>query len=264
MKVAVVGCGRIGATHAAAVRGLGAGAPLVFSDPDLDAARRTAASFGGGAAYRDHGRLPRGRTPRRGPRLHASRHARRAGDPGAVGGRRGAGREAARPLAHGDSAGRCRAAPAAGSALRRPQLPLRALHADGARLGEHRPHRSRAGCRHLLRRRIASGRYAARPLGQDAAGRPFHGRSPHAIYLARHFVGDVERVAACDARDPWAGRTWASPSPARAASLPCVSRSPPRRGSSASCCAARRARSAWISRASGPCWPRSRPAPAGG
>src|SRR5262249_13812356 len=51
MKVAVVGCGRIGATHAAAVQGLGTCASLVFSDPDLDAARRTAAAFGGGAAY---------------------------------------------------------------------------------------------------------------------------------------------------------------------------------------------------------------------
>src|SRR5262249_20195162 len=53
VKVAVVGCGRIGATHAATVRDLGNGASLVFSDPDLGAARRTAASFGGGAAYRD-------------------------------------------------------------------------------------------------------------------------------------------------------------------------------------------------------------------
>src|SRR5262245_63854708 len=52
MKVAVVGCGRIGAVHAAAVRDLVTGASLVFCDPDEDAARRTAASFGGGAAYR--------------------------------------------------------------------------------------------------------------------------------------------------------------------------------------------------------------------
>src|SRR5262249_46737378 len=29
---------------------------------------------------------------------------------------------------------------------------------------------------------------------------------PHALYLARHFVGDVERVAACDGQGP-AGRT---------------------------------------------------------
>src|SRR5262249_61183107 len=51
MKVAVVGCGRIGQTHAAAVCGLGGDTSLVFCDPDEKAARRAAASFGGRPAY---------------------------------------------------------------------------------------------------------------------------------------------------------------------------------------------------------------------
>src|SRR4029453_11236424 len=37
--------------HGAAVRGLGAGAALVYCDRDEAAARRTAASLGGGPAY---------------------------------------------------------------------------------------------------------------------------------------------------------------------------------------------------------------------
>ena len=206
MKVAVMGCGRIGATHAAAVRGLGDGASLVFSDPDLDAARRTAASFGGGPAYGDvDDCLATERpdvvhvcTP---PDTHADLAVRVLSAGAAV--------LVEKPLA----LSRTEAALVADALCGRPGV----LCVDHNFLFEP--------CMLTARGWVSAGRigrvlaadifYGVDPLpgGTQPApwiaqlpGGRFTDVLPHALYLACHFMGDVEEVAACDAQGP-TGRT---------------------------------------------------------
>lgn len=206
MKVAVVGCGRIGTTHAAAVRDLGAGASLVFCDPDEDAARRTAASFGGGAAYRAIGDC-----------LAAER-------PDVV-------HVCTPPDTHADLAVRALSAGAA-VLVEKPLALSRAQTTAIARALRQRPGALCVDHNFLFEPCMLSacGWVSSGRIGRLLAADVFYGVDtlpgdtgpgawatalpggrftdvlPHALYLARHFVGDVERVAACDAQGP-AGAT---------------------------------------------------------
>jgi predicted dehydrogenase len=202
MKVAVVGCGRIGATHAAAVRGLGAGASLVFSDPDLDAARRTAATFGGGAAYGAVDDCLTGEHP---DVVHVCTP----------------------PGTHADVAVRALSAGAAVLV----EKPLALARTETARIAAALRGRPGALCvdhNFLFEPSMltAHGWVSTGRIGRVLAADIFYGVDslpggtppapwiatlpggrftdvlPHALYLARHFVGDVERVAACDAPGP--------------------------------------------------------------
>ena len=202
MKVAVVGCGRIGRVHAAAVRDLATGAALVFCDPDEDAARRTAASFGGGAVYRsvddclaaERPAVVHVCTP---PDTHADLAIQALSAGAAV--------LMEKPLA----LSRAQTAMIAAALRERPG----ALCVDHNFLFEP--------CMRSARGWVSSGRigrvlaadvfYGVDPLPGDAGpgawakalpGGRFTDVLPHAIYLARHFVGDVERVAACDGAGP--------------------------------------------------------------
>jgi len=53
MRIAVIGCGRIGRLHATTVRALAPDGTFAFCDPDVAAAQRTAAECGGGRVYDD-------------------------------------------------------------------------------------------------------------------------------------------------------------------------------------------------------------------
>jgi predicted dehydrogenase len=202
MKVAVMGCGRIGATHAAAVRELGGGTSLVFSDPDLRAARRTAASFGGGAAYRDVDECLAAERPDvvhvcTPPDTHAELAVRALSAGAAV--------LVEKPLA----LSRTETALVADALCGRPG----ALCVDHNFLFEP--------CMLRARGWVSAGRigrvlaadifYGVEPLPGGTRPAPWVARLPggrfadvlpHALYLARHFMGDVEQVAACDARGP--------------------------------------------------------------
>ena len=206
MKVAVVGCGRIGQTHAAAVCGLGGDTSLVFCDPDEKAARRAAASFGGRPAYAtlddclaaERPDVVHVCTP---PDTHADLAVRALSAGAAV--------LVEKPLALSGAETTTIAA-----ALR--QRPG-ALCVDHNFLFEP--------CMLTARGWVSAGRigrvhaadvfYGVDPLPGDTGpgawakalpGGRFTDVLPHALYVARHFVGDVERVAACDGQGP-AGRT---------------------------------------------------------
>ena len=57
MTVAIIGCGRIGRVHAAALRAAGGTPRLVVCDPNAEAAARAAASFGAAEWYADTSQL---------------------------------------------------------------------------------------------------------------------------------------------------------------------------------------------------------------
>jgi len=202
MKVAVVGCGRIGATHAAAVQGLGTGTSLVFSDPDLDAARRTAAAFGGGAAYAALDACLEAECP---DVVHVCTP----------------------PDTHADLAVRALSAGAAVLV----EKPLALSRAETALIADALCGRPGAlcvdhnflfePCMLTARGWVSTGRigrvlaadifYGVEPLPGGThpapwvarlAGGRFADVLPHALYLAHHFMGDVERVAACNAQGP--------------------------------------------------------------
>jgi predicted dehydrogenase len=206
MKVAVVGCGRIAQAHAAAVRRLDEGAPLVFCDPDADAARRTAAAFGGGPTYRT---LDECLAAERPDVVHVCTP----------------------PATHADLAVRALSARAAVLV----EKPLALSRAETTIIASALRERPGALCidhnflfePSMLTARgwVNAGRighvlaadvfYGVDPLpGEAGPGVWAHGLPggrftdvlPHAIYLARHFMGDVERVAACDGHGA-AGRT---------------------------------------------------------
>jgi predicted dehydrogenase len=206
MKVAVVGCGRIGMVHAAAVRGLGGDTALVFCDPDEHAARRAAAAFGGGAAY---GTMDDCLATERPAVVHVCTP----------------------PDTHADLTVQALSAGAAVLV----EKPLALSRAETARIAAAlRQHPGALCVDHnflfepsILRARgwVSAGRigrvlaadvfYGVDPLPGDTGpgawaralpGGRFTDVLPHALSLARQFVGDVERVAACDAQGP-AGRT---------------------------------------------------------
>jgi predicted dehydrogenase len=206
MKVAVVGCGRIARAHADAIRGLEDGAALVFCDPDLDAARRTAVACGGGPAYgavddclaAERPDVVHVCTP---PDAHAGLAVRALSAGAAV--------LVEKPLA----LSRAETAIIAAALRQRPG----ALCIDHNFLFEP--------CMLTARGWVSAGRigrvlaadvfYGVDPLPGDTGpgawvralpGGRFTDVLPHALYLARHFLGDVERVAACDGAGP-AGRT---------------------------------------------------------
>jgi len=206
MKVAVVGCGRIAQAHAAAVRLLDDDASLVFCDLDADAARRTAAAFGGGPTYRtldeclvaERPDVVHVCTP---PDTHAELAVRALSARAAV--------LVEKPLA----LSRAETAIIASALRERPG----ALCIDHNFLFEP--------CMLTARGWVNAGRighllaadvfYGVDPLpGEAGPGVWVHGLSggrftdvlPHAIYLARYFMGDVERVAACEGHGA-AGKT---------------------------------------------------------
>lgn len=206
MNVTLIGCGRIGREHAAAVRALAHDVALSFCDPDLEAARRAAASCGGGRAYADVEVCLRTERPAvvhvcTPPAAHPALAVRALEAGAAV--------LVEKPLALSVAE-----TTAIASALRdRPG----ALCVDHNFLFEP--------CMVAARRWAAAGRiggllaadvfYGVDPMPGDAGpgawagtlpGGRFTDVLPHPLYLARHFLGDVRRVAACDVEGA-AGRT---------------------------------------------------------
>jgi predicted dehydrogenase len=205
VNAAVIGCGRIGSEHAAAVRALGHGGGLSFCDPDLTAARRLAALSGGGAAYTDvdaclHQERPAVVHVCTPPATHATLATRALESGAAV--------LVEKPLALSAA----EVAPIARALRDRPG----ALCIDHNFLFEP--------CMVTARRWTSAGRigrllavevfYGVETPGDGGPGAwastlpggRFTDLLPHAVYLARHFLGDVQRVAACDA-DGAAGRS---------------------------------------------------------
>src|SRR5262245_43838841 len=202
MKVAVLGCGRIGAVHAAAVRDLGTGAALVFCDADAEAARHAAASFGSGTAYQsvddclvaERPDVVHVCTP---PDTHADLAVRALSAGAAV--------LVEKPLA----LSRAQTALVADALCGRPG----ALCVDHNFLFEP--------CMLKARGWVSAGRigrvlaadifYGVEPLPAGTRPAPWVARLPggrfadvlpHALYLARHFMGDVEQVAAFNGQGP--------------------------------------------------------------
>jgi predicted dehydrogenase len=206
MRVALVGCGPTTKAHATVVRGLGDDISPAFCDPDVDIARRTAAAFGGGPAY------------------DTLDHCLAAERPDVV-------HVCTPPETHADVAVRALAAGAAvlvenPLALSRTETTLIAgalRRRPGALCVDHSI--LFAPCMLTARGWVSAGRIGAvlaadvfvgiarlpRDPGRGASGRALPGGRftdvlPHAISIARDFVGDVERVAACDGQGP-AGRS---------------------------------------------------------
>ena len=170
MRIAVIGCGRIGRLHATALRALAPDGAFAFCDPDLEAARRRRRRRRRSSARRRercldaeppavvHVCTPPPRTAR--SRSARSRPARpswsRSRSPSPSTRRR-------------RSRARCATAR---NPLRRPQLPLRALRNRGATLDEREPCRAPPRCRRILRRGPETGRPGARRVGGRPPRRP--------------------------------------------------------------------------------------------
>ena len=199
MRIAVIGCGRIGRLHATTVRALAPDGAFAFCDPDLAAAQRTAEECGGGQVYDDVEACLGAEPP---DVVHVCTP----------------------PATHGALALRALAAGAAVLV----EKPLALTVAETAAIASALRRRPGALCvdHNFLfepcviaaRRWVSAGRigrvfaadvfYGTDPLPGDPGpgswaetlpGGRFADLLPHPLYLARHFLGDVGRVAACDA-----------------------------------------------------------------